>query len=75
MEKKKRDNVRIGDIFHRMYVYEDRRFYRFYQVIALRGRGKTKVEVREIEGGVAAFDGRYENVVPIPGAQRSGQAP
>lgn len=68
MEKKKQDNVQIGDIFHRMYVYEDRRFYRFYQVIALRGRGKTKVEVREIAGGVTAFDGRYENVVPIPGA-------
>lgn len=68
MEKKKQHGVQVGDIFNRMYVYEDRRFYSFYQVVALRGRGKTKVEVREIGSGTIAFDGHYEEVVPIPNA-------
>ena len=66
MEKKNQYGVQIGDIFSRMYIQKGRHFYGFYQVVAL--RGKTQVVVREIGGGVVAFDGRYEEVAPVPDA-------
>lgn len=66
MEKKNQYGVQIGDIFSQHGSYEDWSCYSFYQVVAL--RGQTQVEVRAIGSRRVAFDGHYEEVVPVPNA-------
>ena len=66
MENKNQYGVQVGDIFSQYNGHEDWRGYSFYQVVAL--RGKTQVEVRTIGSKRIAFDGNYEEIVPVPNA-------
>ena len=70
---KNRYGVQVGDIFTQAYSYEDFDGYYFYQVIAL--RGETQVVVRRIMESMVAFDGHCEQVVPVPDAWVSDEAP
>lgn len=63
---KNRYGVQVGDIFYQHRCTEDDSYYYFYQVTAL--RGETQAVVRQIEKRTVAFDGDYEEVVPIPDA-------
>lgn len=66
-----RYGVQVGNIFTQNYTTEDHTAYIFYQVIAL--RGETQVAVRKILKSRVAFDGRHEQVIPIPDAWASDE--
>lgn len=58
-----RYGIKLNDIFAQDCSSPEGNSYNFYQVVAL--RGELTVAVRRISEKIAAFDGRYESVVPV----------